>query len=138
MNKLLYGIWLTLLASGITLADDVKSIEVDVLVKTTTSWDGSEFPEYEKGRPEVTILKVTIQPGAEFPLHKHPVINAGVIMKGELTVKTQDNKKVTLKAGDAAAELVNKWHYGKNEGNETVELIVFYAGIKGMPLTIKK
>ncbi len=72
------------------------------------------------------------------PLHQHPVINAGVLLKGELTVVTTDNKTIQLKAGDPIVEVVNTWHYGKNEGNEPAEIIVFYAGIQNKPITIKK
>lgn len=50
----------------------------------------------------------------------------------------EDNKTLHLTAGDSIVELVNKWHYGKNEGYEPAEIVVFYAGVKGMPITIKK
>jgi quercetin dioxygenase-like cupin family protein len=43
-----------------------------------------------------------------------------------------------LKAGDLIVEVVNKWHYGKNEGNKPAENIVFYAGILDKPITVKK
>jgi quercetin dioxygenase-like cupin family protein len=109
-----------------------------VLAKTSLSWDGSHLPDYPKGTPEVTILKIKIPPGRQLPLHKHPVINAGVLLKGELTVLTEDNRTLHLKAGDAIVEVVNKWHYGKNEGKETAEIIVFYAGALDMPITIEK
>ena len=72
------------------------------------------------------------------PLHEHPVINAGVLLSGELTVVTEDNKTLHLKAGDAIVEVVNKWHYGKNEGNEPAEILVFYAGTADKPISIKK
>ncbi len=71
-------------------------------------------------------------------MHEHPVINAGVLLKGELTVVTEDNKTLYLKAGDSIVEVVNKWYYGKNEGNNTAEIIVFYVGIPDTPITIKK
>ena len=51
---------------------------------------------------------------------------------------TEDNKTLHLKAGDSIVELVNQWHYGKNEGNKPAEIIVFYASILGTPITIKK
>ncbi len=72
------------------------------------------------------------------PLHKHPVINAGILLKGEPTLVTEGKETLHLKAGDPIVEVVNKWHYGKNEGNEPAEIIVFYAGIKDTPMTIKK
>jgi hypothetical protein len=33
-------------------------------------------------------------------------------------------------------EVVNEWHYGANHGTEPVELIAFYAGVKGTPITV--
>ena len=71
-------------------------------------------------------------------LHKQPVINAGVLLSGELTVVTEDNKTLYLKAGESIVEVVNKWHYGKNEGNKTAEILVFYAGVQDTPITIKQ
>jgi len=42
-----------------------------------------------------------------------------------------------MEAGDPIVEVVNQWHYGQNEGSEPAELIMFYAGIKGEPITVK-
>ncbi|MBE0427299.1 MAG: cupin domain-containing protein [Nitrospirae bacterium] len=115
-----------------------NSVDVKVLVKTTSSWDGSKLPDYPGGQPEITILKITIPPGVSLPLHKHPVINAGVLLKGELTVRTDTGERLHLKAGEAIAEVVNTWHCGKNEGNIPAEIIVFYAGTQGLPITIQQ
>jgi quercetin dioxygenase-like cupin family protein len=60
------------------------------------------------------------------------------LLKGELTVVTENNETLHLKAGDPIVEVVNKWHYGKNEGNEPAEIIVFYAGTRDTPITVKK
>jgi len=138
MKKLFCGICLTLLLSSNVWAQDVNTVTVDVLAKTSSSWDGRDLPDYTKGKPEITILRITIPQGVQLPLHKHPVINAGILLKGELTVVTEDNKTLHLKAGDSIVEVVNKWHYGKNEGNKPAEIIVFYTGILGTPITIKK
>ncbi len=138
MKQLFCGICLTLLLLSNVWAQDVNTVTVDVLAKTSSSWDGRDLPDYTKGKPEVTILRITIPQGVQLPLHKHPVINAGILLKGELTVVTEDNKTLHLKAGDSIVEMVNKWHYGKNEGNKPAEIIVFYAGILGTPITIKK
>ncbi len=138
MKNLFCGICLTLLLSSNVWAQDVNTVTVDVLAKTSSSWDGRDLPDYTKGKPEITILRITIPQGVQLPLHKHPVINAGILLKGELTVVTEDNKTLHLKTGDSIVELVNKWHYGKNEGNKPAEIIVFYAGILGTPITIKK
>ncbi len=113
-------------------------IKTEVLLKTTRSWDESLLPTYPQGQPEISILKIEIPPGMQLPLHQHPVINAGVLLKGKLTVETEDGKFLYLKEGDTIAEVVNKWHHGKNESDEPVEILVFYAGVEGTPITVKK
>lgn len=138
MKKLIYGICFALLLSSNVLAADLNAVQVDVLVKTSLSWDGSRLPDYSKGTPEVTILRIKIPPGVQLPLHKHAVINAGLLLNGELTVVTEDNRTLHLKAGESIVEVVNKWHYGKNEGNETAEILVFYAGALDTPISIEK
>jgi quercetin dioxygenase-like cupin family protein len=103
---------------------------------STETWTGKKLPPYPSGQPEISILKITIPPGQRLPMHKHPVINAGVILRGELTVTTDKGEVLHVKAGQPIVEVVNEWHYGANHGTEPVELIVFYAGVKGTPITI--
>lgn len=92
-----------------------------MVLQTTTSWDGTKLPEYPKGQPEVTILKITVPKGVQLPMHQHPVINAGIV----------------LKVGDAIAEVVDQWHFGASTGDEPTEILVFYAGVKDKPITVK-
>lgn len=95
------------------------------------------MPHHPLSKPEISILKITIPVHAELPLQFHPVINAGVLLPGELYVIDEDGNELTLKAGDPVVEVVNKKHLGKNLGNEDAEIIVFYAGTAGMKITEK-
>ncbi|MCP3876157.1 MAG: cupin domain-containing protein [Desulfobacteraceae bacterium] len=115
-----------------------KSVQVNVLTKTTESWNKIPLPRYPKGQPQVTILRIIIPPATTLPMHTHPVINAGLLIKGELTVVTKDGKTLHLKEGDPIVEVVNTWHYGKNEGTEPVDIVVFYAGVKDASITVKE
>ena len=138
LKEVLCGIGLILFLTGNAWAEEEKAVSVDVMAKSSVSWDGMALPNYPQGKPEVTILRIRIPPKVQLPLHQHPVINAGVLLKGELTVITKNKETLHLKAGDSIVEVVNKWHYGKNEGNEPAEIIVFYAGVQGTPITVKK
>ena len=60
------------------------------------------------------------------------------MVKGALKVVTDENKTLHLKAGEALIEVVDKWHYGVNEGDEAAEIVVFYAGTKESAYSIKK
>lgn len=124
-----------LLSSCVFAAGNVESI---TLVKSAQSWDGSSLPAYPKDAPEISVLKITIPAHTTLPLHKHPIINAGYMVKGSLKVVTDENKTLQLKAGDALIEVVDRWHYGVNEGDEAVEIVVFYAGTKESVYSIKK
>lgn len=115
-----------------------SKLVVDELVKSEFSWNGATLPEYPDGQPELTILRIIIPPQTKLPVHEHPVINAGVLLRGELTVITKDKQTLNMKAGDPIIEVVDTWHYGINEGSEDAEIIVFYAGLKGSQITIKE
>jgi len=109
---------------------------VKELVKTAQSWDGDFLPAYPQGQPEVTMLRISIPAGTQLDTHRHPVINAGVLISGQLTVVTTDGKTLHLKAGDPIVEVVNTLHYGINQGKVPAEIIVFYAGVTDTPITV--
>ncbi|MBE0370906.1 cupin domain-containing protein [Pseudoalteromonas aurantia] len=130
---------LMVLLSFYSTADEKHvPISVETIVKTTQSWNGNTLPAYPKGQPEITILKIAIAPGVTLPWHQHPVINAGVLLKGELLVTTKKGKKLKMTAGDPITEVIDTWHYGVNTGTDTAEIMVFYAGIENQPITIKQ
>ena len=114
------------------------SAQKDVLLKTTSTWDKSEYKKLKIKKPEVTVLKIVIGVNEELPMHKHDLVNIAYVKKGTLTVITDDNKEITLHEGEVLPELVGKYHYGKNTGKEPIELIVFYVGEIGTPLSVNK
>ena len=114
------------------------SAEKQVLLKTTSTWDNAEYKKLKIKNPEVTVLKIVINVNEKLPMHKHDLVNIAYVKKGTLTVITNDNKKITLHEGEVLPELIGKYHYGKNTGKEPIELIVFYIGEKGTPLSVNK
>lgn len=137
-GQVIFGLGLLfLLLSVPARALQAPGIAVRQLARTSSSWDEQRLPPYPAGQPEVTILRITVPPGVKLPLHEHPVINAGVLLKGQLTVVTDRHRTLHLKAGDPIVEVVDTWHYGVNEGSEPAEIIVFYAGVRDRPITVK-
>lgn len=86
----------------------------------------------------ITILRITIAPGERLAMHRHPVINAGVVLQGELTVVAENGLSKTFSAGSGIVELVNTFHYGENQGTVPVDLVMFYAGGADLPLSVKR
>lgn len=138
MKRSLYGLVILSLCTASPSPAVTDGVEAEILVQENRSWNGAPLPPYPQGEPEVSIIRIRIPPGSELPMHLHPVINAGVLLQGKLTVVTEAGDRLYLQAGDPIIEVVNQWHYGKNEGDRTAEIMVFYAGIKDQPLTIKQ
>ena len=135
MKKIIIFICIVfLLASCAT--KKVEAITVVKLAETINSWNGDSLTKYPDGTPKVTVLKIIIPPKTKLHKHFHPVINSGIVLKGELTVVDEENNVLHLKVGDVIVELVNKLHYGINEGNKPVEIVVFYAGTTELPITV--
>lgn len=107
----------------------------ETLMKTNQSWDGESYQSYPVGKPELSILKITVPPHTVLGWHTHPIPNAAYVLSGHLTVEKQsDGSKKTIHAGETLAETVGTIHRGFTE-DEPVTLIVFYAGAKGLPLS---
>ena len=114
------------------------SAQKEVLLKTTCTWDEAVYKKLKIKAPEVTVLKIIINVNEKLPMHKHDLVNVAYVKRGTLTVVTDDYKEITLHEGEVLPELIGKYHYGKNVGNEPVELIVFYIGENGTPLSVNK
>ncbi|QVE19560.1 cupin domain-containing protein [Pseudomonas cichorii] len=106
-----------------------------ILLEATQSWDGTPYKAYPEGQPELSILKISIPANSTLKWHQHPVPNAAYVLSGELTVEAKEGgKSIRIKAGETLAEMVDIIHRGKT-GNTPVELVVFYAGAAGTPLS---
>lgn len=125
----------TSILTYLLLGNNHPKNESEVLISSELSWNGTEIPDYPEGKPKISILKITIPPGSSLPKHIHPVINAGVLIKGELFVEDEFGNQLHMKAGDPIIEVVNSVHYGENRGTIPAEIIVFYAGSEGMTIT---
>ncbi|MCO1336247.1 cupin domain-containing protein, partial [Microbulbifer sp. OS29] len=128
---------LLLLPVGAFLQENMRGVKFETLVSSTKDWAGDTLSQAPAGQPELSIVRVTIAPGARLPTHKHPVLNSVYVAKGSLKVTLADRgETLTLSEGKAYIEVTDKWHFGRNEGDEPATLIIFYSGVKGVPTTI--
>lgn len=123
-----------------------NSIEVNPILKTTKSWNGTTLPGFSSGQTEFTVLTFKVAPGAKTAIHLHPMNGVGYILSGELTMYATDDphgsftankvKKIKLKAGDSWTETVNTWHYGENNTNKEITFILVFVGAEKTPPTL--
>ena len=135
-SSIIFALCALLLIHGTAYAEKITST---ILESGSVSWDGGSFA-YPKEEPEISIQKITVQTDGKeviFPVHCHPVPLAGYVLKGSVKVTLKSTGKSKLfKAGDALIEVSNTWH--SSVFTEDTELLVFYAGKKGLPLSVKQ
>ena len=128
--------------TSLIISSGVYAASSKDLVKSTQSWNGTELPSINLQHPQVTIKEITIAPGESLPVHLHPVINAGVLLEGKLTVYSEDRHNVLqLEAGtehNSLIEMVNQYHYGVNNGHIPAKIVVFYISEKDDTVTMLK
>jgi len=117
-------------------ADQSPVAKVDVLVSSDAAWNGKPYDRYPAGRPQLTVVRISIPAHTTLPWHTHPTPNAGYIVSGHLTVEDRaTGLKRTVKAGEAITEQVGAEHRGSTD-DEPCVVVVTYAGAAGVPTSI--
>src|SRR5258708_1172904 len=94
--------------------DKVAAAQREVLLQADHSWNGVPYTQYPKGRPELTMLKLTIAAHSVLPWHTHPFPNAGYVLSGTLTIRDKVSGKTrVVHQGEAFAETVDDIHRGE-------------------------
>lgn len=108
-------------------------VEPMLKTDTTSIWQKIHYPSF--ANDEVSIMKVTIPPGASTGWHKHSFPVFAFVLKGTLTIELPEGKTKTFAENTTFAEVIDTPHNGKNIGQDTVVLIAFFMGEKGKPLS---
>jgi len=112
--------------------------QANTLLRTSVNSIGQPIAYPCEGTHEVTALLVEMAPGEETGWHRHPVPLLGYILTGELTVYQATGEKRVVGPGEVSLESVDVIHNGVNEGAAPCKMIVFVAGLKDVPFTIKE
>lgn len=134
MLRLLSLFGMLTLLSACTTSSPTPPVDAQTLLRASNAWDGSPYPDYAKGRPELSLLKIRIAPDTTLDWHRHSSPNAAYLLQGDLLVETPDGRQRHLHAGEALAEVVDAVHRGRS-GKHGAELIAFYAGSPGLALS---
>jgi len=134
--KYFLSVAILLLVGGIAQARTKEAVQTRVLVKSTTAWNGRPYEKYGEGRPELTVVRVTIPAHKRLPWHMHPMPNVGYILSGHITVQDRaTGRKKVFREGEAIPEQVNAAHRGLTD-DEPVVIIVTYAGTAGQARSV--
>jgi len=65
-----------LLQQSTVIGENRPTIQSETLLRSSSSWDGKPYAAYPTGRPELSVLKITIPPHTALKWHNHPMPNA--------------------------------------------------------------
>jgi quercetin dioxygenase-like cupin family protein len=115
-----------------------SDIIIEPILKTDTTTLGQGFIYPDSQKDEITISKITIQPGKSTGWHKHEFPVFAYVLKGNLTVELENHKFLEFPENSSFSEVINTFHNGMNNGNVNVILIAFYLGEKGKALSVRE
>jgi quercetin dioxygenase-like cupin family protein len=114
----------------------VASGRRELLLQTSQSWNGKPYRHYPTGQPQLTTIKLTIEPHTALPWHTHPFPNVVYVLSGSLTLHDKaSGKNQVVHQGQAVGESVDDVHRGES-GDEPTVLLITYAGTPGVPTSI--
>jgi quercetin dioxygenase-like cupin family protein len=114
-------------------AQTVETGKREILLQADSSWNGKPYTQYPAGRPQLTMLKVTMKPNTALPWHTHPIPNAGYVLSGDLTLHDRASGAThTYRTGESFAESVDDEHRGEAGANGAV-LLLPMPGYPGPP-----
>ena len=118
------------LAMGPSLAW-AQAYPAQELLSTGTTVVGETMRYPTTGAARVTVSIVTIQPGADTVLHRHPAPLVAYLLEGEMTVDYGAKGKRVYRKGDAFLEAMDVAHKGMNLGTSVVSILAVYLGAEG-------
>ena len=129
------GISIPIVACSPKKQTSLEPVLVETLISASESWNGDSF-NYPLGQAEMTLQKITAQPGFKTPLHLHPQPGIVYVLKGTLYCETSDGKSLTVFAGETFASSQDTDHFCKNNDKEEMVVFVSSAGVMGKKTTL--
>ena len=112
-----------------------EGVTSEVLLRSSSSWEGTPYIAYPEGTPELTLAITRIPANSIMDWHTHPCPMAVYVLSGEFRVEIRATGKQRLfTQGAVMAESVDIVHRGMT-GNRGVELLMFYAAEPGLKLS---
>ncbi len=139
LNAIFRRMTIALLALGIltqyVAAEDYVKV-LPLLDETKTNL-GQPLQYPQDDQAQITSMIVSLMPGEETGMHRHPNPTYGYVLEGEVTVTYPDEVSKTYRQGEAMLEAVNVWHNGKNTGSVPLRILAVFIGAVDSPIVIR-
>jgi len=112
-----------------------SEISHELVSQSGAAWNGQAYDGYPSGKPQITVMRMSLPAHSELPWHTHPMPNTAYVLSGQLIIEDKESgQRQHVNAGEALNETVNSAHRGYT-AEQATELIIFYAGAEGQSLS---
>jgi quercetin dioxygenase-like cupin family protein len=87
------------------------------------------------GKPEITLMVLTMEPDGHTSLHKHPSPTFGYVVEGFVEVRAEDVVK-KVQAGEAFMEPIDSPMQIWNTNSAVSKLVISVVGAEGAPVSV--
>ena len=129
------GISIPIVACSPKKQTSLEPVVVETLISATESWNGDSY-DYPKGKAQMTLQRITAQPGFKTPLHFHSQPGIAYVVQGNLSCGTLNGKELKVGPEESFATPQDSVHYCESVGEEAALVFVVSAGIKGQKVTV--
>jgi quercetin dioxygenase-like cupin family protein len=117
-------------------ARSAKGFVITPVMKGSTTASGQTVA-YPSGKPEVTAVFATIEPGGQTAAHQHPVQEYVQVLEGTVIVQADGGKAREYGPGQGWLEDVALTHQAWNKGKTPVKLLVVFMGEQGKDIMVQ-
>ncbi|WP_339950374.1 cupin domain-containing protein [uncultured Albimonas sp.] len=134
-SRLAGGVLLALVAAPLAAEDSYPPLQSLLSASTDVLGAPIAWPE---GEAQLNAAIVTMRPGQNTGLHRHPGPMFAWVLEGEITVTYRDDAGTvrTYRKGEALIEAQEVAHSGVNTGAGPLRLLVVIPGAKGLAATV--
>lgn len=113
-----------------------SAVAVTPVGTPTTAADGDPIL-LPQGPAQALVATYEIAAAARLPVHKHPFPRMAYVLSGTLVVtEGATGAETAYDAGQFAVEMVDAWHWGRNDGAGPLRLLVIDLVPEGQSNTI--
>lgn len=112
-------------------------LKIEKMLESDVNSMGQQIVYPQVKDAQVTMMKITFPPGETTGWHKREIPVLCYIIKGTLTVETEDHKITEFKENSCFTKSYNIYHKGTNKGKTHLVVFIIYLGGDGKVLSIR-
>ncbi len=121
---------------GASAQADAQGVVVSPILSATETANGGPIL-LPRDEAQVLVSRYEIPAGAKLPVHRHAFPRMAYVLSGTLVVTdVSTGTDTSYSEGSFVIEMVEAWHFGRNDGPDAMQLLVIDLVPEGQSNTV--